>query len=119
MPSGKTHEKVNSLFLIPTILILGHYVSFDTEGIILSILFILKWIWNSKYFTPDSDTKSRPRKRLGFLGWIVDKMFGHRKTLHSALFWGVVFVVEYYLFGWWTLGGVFPVYSHLILDKLF
>lgn len=35
------------------------------------------------------------------------------------LFWGLLFGIEYCFLGWWTLGGVFPIFSHLILDKVF
>lgn len=87
-------------------------------NIIFSLLFISKWLWNTFLITPDIDTKSRPRKRLGFIGWIIDKMFHHRGWLHSPVFWVMLFAVEYYFIGAWMLGGVIPVISHLITDKL-
>lgn len=119
MPSGKTHEWFNRVSLLIAIYLLGHYRADDQLGIIFSILFILKWYWNSYISTPDLDINSRPRKRIGFFGWIIDKLFHHGGLLHNPITWGIIFAVEYYYFGWWTLGGVFPVYSHLILDKIF
>jgi len=112
--NGKNHERLNKYALIPTIFLLGYYHS----EIIFTLLFISKWLWNTYYFTPDLDTKSRPRKRLGPFGWIIDKAFHHRGWLHNFSFWVVLFAVEYYFIGAWTLGGVFPVASHLITDKL-
>jgi len=111
--NGKNHERLNILLLFPAIFFLGYH----HLDIIFTLLFILKWFWNTYYVTPDIDTNSRPRKRLGVLGWIIDMIFGHRKTLHSPLFWAVLFAVEYYFIGAWTLGGVVPVASHLIADK--
>lgn len=83
-----------------------------------SLLFFLKWIWNTRYFTPDNDTHSKPTKRLGPIGWIIDKLFHHRGWLHSPIFWAVLFALEYHFIGAWTLGGLVPVASHLITDKL-
>ena len=57
-------------------------------------------------------------KSLGAIGWIINKIFGHRKTLHNPFFWIVLFGIEYYFLGAWVLGGVFPVASHLVTDKL-
>lgn len=112
--NGKNHEALNFYALFPTLFILGYYHA----SIIFTGLFIGKWVWNTYYFTPDSDTHSRATKRLGIFGWIIDKIFGHRKTLHNPLFWVVLFGVEYYFFGLWVLGGAFPVASHLLTDKL-
>lgn len=111
--NGKQHETINRYALLPAVFLLGNY----QIGYILSGLFVAKWLWNTYLFTPDLDTNSRSRKRLGSLGWIIDKIFGHRKTLHNPLFWIVLFGIEYYIFGLWALGGVFPVASHLIVDK--
>lgn len=119
MPSGKTHEFWNLIFLIIATYILGHYYSGNIIEVAFSTLFILKWIWNAYISTPDLDTNSRPRKRIWIFGWIIDKLCTHGGILHNPIAWGVVFAVEYYLFGWWVLGGVFPIYSHLILDKVF
>jgi len=111
--NGKNHERLNLILLIPTITALGYYyLKSFAPG-----LFIIWWFVHTFYATPDLDTKSRPRKRLGLLGWIIDMIFGHRKTLHSPIFWGVIFAVEFYFVGAWTLGGVVPVASHLIADK--
>jgi len=111
--NGKNHEAINKYALFPAIFFLGyHHVD-----ILFALLFIAKWIWNSYYFTPDSDTHSRATKRLGIFGWIIDKIFGHRKTLHNPFFWIILFGVEYYFFGSWVLGGVVPVASHLVTDS--
>jgi len=113
MPSGKTHERINLILLIPTITALGYYyLKSFAPG-----LFVLWWFVHTYYFTPDLDTKSKPRKRLWVLGWIIDMIFGHRKTLHNPLFWGAIFAVEYHFIGAWTLGGIIPIASHLITDK--
>ena len=111
--NGKNHESINFYALFPAIFFLGYH----RVSLLFSILFVLKWIWNSYYFTPDCDTHSRATKRLGIFGWIIDKIFGHRKTLHKPLFWACLFGVEYYFLGGWVLGGAFPVASHLLADK--
>lgn len=111
---GKRHETLNRIALLPTLFLLGYFHT----SIIFTLLFVLKWIWNTYYFTPDNDTNSRPTKRLGVIGWIINKIFGHRKTLHNPLFWIVLFGVEYFTLGSWVLGGVVPVASHLVTDKL-
>ena len=119
MPSGKTHETINILLLIPAIAYLGHLFWGNLIGMLLSGAFVLKWLWNTFYFTPDLDTKSRSRKRLWFFGWIIDKCFRHRGISHSVIAWSILFGVEYMFLGWASLGGVVPVYSHIILDKVF
>ncbi|KKG35361.1 hypothetical protein DU52_15590 [Methanosarcina mazei] len=112
--NGKQHETLNLIALFPTLFLLGYYHA----ALTFSILFVLKWIWNTYYVTPDVDTHSRATKRLGLIGLIINKLFGHRKTLHNPFFWIVLFGIEYYFLGAWVLGGVFPVASHLVTDKL-
>lgn len=111
--NGKNHERLNIILLFPAVFFLG-YRHFN---IIFSLLFIFKWLWNTYYSTLDNDTDSRSTRRLGFLGVIINKIFGHRGTLHSVWYWSIVFGIEYYFIGAWTLGGVVPVASHLIADK--
>ena len=80
------------------------------------ILFLVWWLLHTLVITPDIDTLSIPSKRLGPLGWIIRKLSKHRKTWHSPLFWAVYFGLSYNYLGWWTLGGVFPIYCHIYVD---
>ena len=79
-------------------------------------------IWSAFFYlftvviTPDLDTNSTPRKKLGVIGWIIDKLFKHRGALHSYILWAVLFIPIYYFVGWACLGGLIAVYLHLVVD---
>ena len=110
---GKNHERAGKILLFFSSLFLA--VNHSLYEVLIWAAFVFLFTY---YFTPDLDTKSRSRKRLGFLGWIIDKLFNHRGWLHSYFFWGVLFVPLYLVFGWCSLGGLVAVYLHLVCDSL-
>jgi len=110
---GKNHERAGKILLFFSSLFLA--VNHSLYDVLIWAAFVFLFTY---YFTPDLDTKSRSRKRLGFVGWIIDKIFNHRGWLHSYLFWAVLFVPLYLVFGWCSLGGLVAVYLHLVCDGL-
>ncbi len=113
--NGKNHERLNFLLLLPATFFLG----WQHLDIIQSSVFITLWIIGTLFITCDLDTNSRSRKRLFILGWIIDKLFKHRGTLHNPILWALVGLIGYYSFGWASLGLIVPQGSHIITDKIF
>jgi len=116
MPNYDTHK---FLCLLPLPLVLVFLVMAYDGGfveIVPIILCLVWWLLHTLVITPDIDTLSIPSKRLGPLGLIIRKLSTHRKTLHSPFFWAAYFCLSYKYLGWWTLGGVFPVYCHIFVD---
>jgi uncharacterized metal-binding protein len=111
---GKNHETLLELILPFICLFLG-YIQAD---VILSIAFIILWKIGTYYITCDWDTKSRSTKRAGFIGWIFNRLFKHRGTLHSPVFWGVLGIAGYILAGWASTGLIIPQFVHIVADKL-
>jgi uncharacterized metal-binding protein len=112
--NGKNHERLSITILLPAIYFLG---SAGTP-LKLSFLFIILWLIGTFLITPDLDTHSRSRKRLGGLGWIIDKLFRHRGTLHSPVLWGVLGVIGWFGIGWYTSGLVIPQFLHILTDLM-
>ena len=108
---GKKHERAGKILLFFSSIFLA--VNHSLYDVFIWAAFVFLFTY---YFTPDLDTNSRSRKRLGFLGWIIDKLFNHRGWLHSYLFWAVLFIPLYLSFGWCSLGGLVAVYLHLVCD---
>lgn len=116
MPNYDTHK---FLCLLPLPLVLVFLVMAYDGGfveIVSIILCLVWWLLHTFVITPDIDTLSIPSKRLGPLGWIIRKLSTHRKTWHSPLFWAAYFGLSYNYLGWWTLGGVIPIYCHIFVD---
>jgi len=80
--------------------------------------FLSWWVLHSMVITPDVDVWSIPSKRLGSAGWVIRKLTHHRGIMHRKKFWILYFLVQYQVLGWWVLGGVYPVFSHLLLDDI-
>ena len=116
--NGKHHEFLNYISLIAAISIIL------TSSIVIHlkiqhlVYFSILWIIGTRYITPDLDTNSKSRKRLGFIGWIIDMLFHHRGMLHNPIFWVVIWILGVYLTGWWFTGVIVPQYIHIITDWL-
>lgn len=93
MPSGKTHEKINGVFLRVVIFISLHmvcYLQFGMIGLVSSLFFLGGYLIGTYYLGPDLDIKSRPFYRWRMFRFIwkpYQKMFHHRS------FWTHGFVI--------------------------
>ena len=115
--NGKHHDLVSYyLLLISLTLILSASFLFGHINITQLFLFSVLWIIGTRYITPDLDTNSNPRKRLGLVGWIIDKLFHHRGMLHNPVFWAIVWVLGVHFTGWWFTGLIVPQYIHILMD---
>ncbi len=115
--NGDHHELVNYL-LLPPVVILIIFISpiFGHITITQVLMFSILWITGTRYITPDLDTKSKSRKRLGVIGWIIDMMFHHRGMLHNPIFWGIIWILGVYFTGWWFTGLIVPQFIHIVTD---
>lgn len=80
MPSGKTHDTIAVVTLIP----LSMAVFFAAHQYITAIYFGLGYLFGSCYLSPDLDTHSLPYKRWGVFRYIwipYQKFGGHRSSL--------------------------------------
>lgn len=80
MPSGKTHDQINNVVLIPLCIL----VFFLSNSLLLTVLLAFGYIFGSYYLSPDLDTYSLPYKRWGVFRYIwrlYQKIGGHRSTL--------------------------------------
>lgn len=116
---GTHHEAFNVVTLTPLSFCL---VSMGLPCVEVT-LFWLHGMFHTFLITPDVDTHSRSTKRLGFLGWIIDKMFKHHGLLHNPLFWTLIYTVIYFRFQceyslWWLSGGLTAIYLHIITDGI-
>lgn len=105
MPSGKTHEKVNFIFLFIIIfflLISGSYYFIGIFGALISLFTAFGFYFGTYYFSPDLDTKSRPfyKWRLLRFIWIpYQKIFKHRSFwTHGILIGDVVRFLYFSIF---------------------
>jgi uncharacterized metal-binding protein len=112
--NGKNHERILN-FTFPFIAFYLGYIHSDLKA---ALIFWALWKVGTYLITCDLDTKSRSRKRLGILGWVIDKMFRHRGLLHSPTLWAVVGVFGYIGIGWPFLGIIIPQGVHIATDKL-
>ena len=112
---GKHHEQLLDEILPFIAFYLGYYHTDYKAGLIFYVL----WKIGTYLINCDLDTKSRSRKRLFIIGWIIDKCFKHRGTLHSVVFWSVLGGIGYYFYGWPVSGLIVPQYVHIATDKVF
>ncbi len=111
MPSGKTHDKINLVFLPFLTLILWFFPSwFDLranepyfDGI---YLWVASYLISVFLLSPDLDLhKNRSKKNWGLLRFIwypYSKIFKHRGISHS-LFFGTLTRI-FYLYGFYFIG---------------
>jgi len=114
--NGKHHEFVNYLFLILTLALLLTSSIITNLNTVHILLFTGLWIIGTRYITPDLDTNSKSRKRLGLIGWIIDKLFHHRGILHNPIFWAIVWIAGVYFTSWWFTGLIVPQFIHIVTD---
>jgi uncharacterized metal-binding protein len=118
MSGYDTHESLGLLPLPLVLILFGMAYEGDLAEMLPYVGFLAWWVIHTLVITPDVDTDSIPSRRLGPIGWIIRTFSEHRKTWHSPIFWVVYFALQYYFIGWWTLGGVYPVFCHLYTDKI-
>lgn len=120
MPGYEDHNKF-TIFL--AVFLIGALVGLYDPRINLSlkdaVLFIGWAVLHMVLITPDFNWNSTPNKRLGPLGYVFRVTIkGHRENFtHAYWFWSLYFILVYFLIGWWTVSGILPIFSHLILDK--
>ena len=84
MASGKIHDRVTLLFLLPIILSLQRFFLLELKEI---VFFTFGFLFAGLMFGPDLDTKSVQYKRWGFLRFIwkpYQKLGGHRSFLNQS-----------------------------------
>lgn len=134
MPSGKTHTRINLLFwliflyiflkfnyLLTPLFKTGIWYQYFTSWYLTGTwftLFTLDYYIHTLYINPDLDTKSEARQKLGLAGWIIDKMFKHRKSLHKIWFWSIPFVPLIVFCGTFFSGGFLAVVIHIMSDQI-
>ncbi len=98
MPSGKTHDKIAVLSIIPLYFGCLYFANFSTMQ---SAIFSGVAFFSQMMFGPDLDTKSSQYNRWGFLKWIwipYKKFVSHRSSLSHGLILGPVFRCLYLMF---------------------
>jgi len=97
MPSGKTHNRINFIFLpvFLFILVLVGFASFK-----YAFVFSIGYLFGTLYLDPDLDIKGKSFKRWGFLNFIwvpYQKLFPHRSIFTHGLFVGDIGRITYLL----------------------
>lgn len=110
MPSGRTHEKINWVFIILLNLVsffLGYHFS------LMTLLFTFGYIFGTYFLGPDLDTKSRPFYRWKWLRFI---WIPYRKSFHHRSFWthGII-ISDIIRIGYLCLLYLIVVYGFAIL----
>jgi uncharacterized metal-binding protein len=102
MPSGKTHDRLTVLGMIPTFFLSNNGLSLPLE----TTLFLLTGFWiGGFYLSPDLDTPSRPYFRWGpfrFIWIPYQWMVKHRSNLSHGVITGTL-VRLLYLFSFLTI----------------
>ena len=87
MPAGRTHEKINWLFLHIAIfgtLLVGFYCNFGFVGVVNVLLLIGGYLFGTYYFGPDLDINSKPFHRWGKLRFLWQP---YQRLFHHRSFW--------------------------------
>lgn len=97
MPSGKTHNRINFIFLPVFLfgLVLAGFTSFK-----FAFVFSIGYVFGTLYLDPDLDIKGKSFKRWGFLNFIwvpYQKFFPHRSVFTHGLFLGDIGRITYLL----------------------
>lgn len=99
MPSGKTHNRINFIFL--PVFLLGLVITGFTS-FKYAFIFSIGYVFGTLYLDPDLDIKGKSFKRWGFLNFIwvpYQKLFPHRSIFTHGLFIGDICRIIY-LLGW-------------------
>ncbi|MFP3729043.1 metal-binding protein [Priestia filamentosa] len=95
MPSGKTHNKVNFIFL-PVFLIVLMVIGFTTFK--YALFFSIGYLFGTLYLDPDLDIKGKSFKRWGIFNFIwspYQKIFPHRSIFTHGWLLGDLVRITY------------------------
>lgn len=98
MPSGKVHDKIAVILIIPVFLTGCLLFNFD---FVKCIFFTACALFSQLMFGPDLDAKSTQYKRWGILKWIwlpYRKIFRHRSRFSHGLLLGPILRCIYLIF---------------------
>lgn len=112
MPSGKTHDAITFLILIPTF----SSTFVVTKSIAVSLVVTFGMLFGGLMFGPDLDIQSSHYKRWGifrFLWFPYKHCFKHRSRWSHGLIFGSFFRVVYF-FGVFTLLAFLTVYVYSV-----
>jgi uncharacterized metal-binding protein len=109
LSGGKTHEKLNHLFLflsLVAVLLIPLYFLFGIRAVFYGLVLIFGYLLGTFYLNPDLDIKSRPFYRWGFLRFIwipYQKVFHHRSIFTHGIIIGDIIRVLYLYFSLYFL----------------
>lgn len=95
MPSGKTHDRITFLLVVPTFLAAYAF----TQELEVAILAALGMLFGGLMFGPDLDINSKQYYRWGFLRflwWPYQKVFSHRSIFTHGIFVGTLVRIMYF-----------------------
>lgn len=95
MPSGKTHDRITFLLILPTF-IAAYLLSHKLEE---SLLASLAMLFGGLMFGPDLDINSRQYYRWGplrLLWWPYQKIFSHRSIFTHGILIGTILRIGYF-----------------------
>jgi uncharacterized metal-binding protein len=112
MPSGKTHDRIAWYLSLPF-----SYASwYLSQDIIITIIFLISFIFSSLMFSGDLDLVSIQTKRWGNLRWIwipYRKLISHRSILSHGLIIATFFRIIYIL----IIAVIMYVIFYLVTDN--
>ncbi|OGI22777.1 MAG: hypothetical protein A2255_02990 [Candidatus Melainabacteria bacterium RIFOXYA2_FULL_32_9] len=97
MPSGKMHDSIAFISIIPMFLLGGCVFNNNPQHI---YVFAFAVTFSQLMFGPDLDVQSRQYKRWGLLRWIwlpYMKLFAHRSRFTHGIIFGPIFRFIYLL----------------------
>jgi uncharacterized metal-binding protein len=95
MPSGKTHDRITFLLILPTFLA-AYALTYQLE---VSVLATLAMLFGGLMFGPDLDINSRQYHRWGplrLLWWPYQKAFSHRSIFTHGIVVGTIVRIGYF-----------------------
>ncbi|EKE02286.1 MAG: hypothetical protein ACD_20C00402G0016 [uncultured bacterium] len=98
MPSGKMHDNITFLSIIPVFLTGSYVLKLGPEQV-YALTFAA--VFSQLMFGPDLDVQSKQYKRWGIFRWIwipYMKLFAHRSRFTHGLVFGPIFRFVYLLF---------------------
>lgn len=97
MPSGKTHDNIAFVSIIPVFLLSSYLLKFNLAE---SCIFTLAATFSQFMFGPDLDAQSHQYKRWGILKWIwipYRKIFAHRSRFSHGIIFGPIIRCVYFI----------------------
>ncbi|KAF0249059.1 MAG: putative metal-binding protein [bacterium] len=95
MPSGKTHDRITFLLILPTFFA-AYLLTYQLE---VSLLATLAMLFGGLMFGPDLDISSRQYYRWGYLRliwWPYQRLFSHRSIFTHGIVVGTVVRIGYF-----------------------